>query len=186
MISAAGTKGRAPDTGNVTLPPTPSLYVPHRTVAGPEAAKRLPLRPIKHGLAELRDRSSEVWNRGAAQPPRSGRHPWTWLLRRVFHGCCQQPSSWPKGMVGDPSCAPVCAVRLHLPAPLPRTSYSSHLSSWRAARKREGLAGLQDKRPGSKPTKDAKDWQIEQQQKQIAKVENELRISEDSPDKRPL
>ena len=55
--------------------------------------------------------------------------------------------------------------------------YSSHLSNWRAARKREGLAGLQDKRPGPKPTKDAKDRQIEQQQKRIAKLEKELRIS---------
>ena len=55
--------------------------------------------------------------------------------------------------------------------------YSSHLSNWRAAREREGLAGLQDKRPGPKPAKDAKDRQIEQQQKRIAKLEKELRIS---------
>jgi len=55
--------------------------------------------------------------------------------------------------------------------------YSSHLSGWRAAREREGLAGLQDKRPGPKPTKDAKDRQIEQQQKRIAKLEKDLRIS---------
>lgn len=55
--------------------------------------------------------------------------------------------------------------------------YSSHLSTWRAARRREGLAGLQDKRPGPKPAKDAKDRQIEQQQKRIAKLEKELRIS---------
>jgi transposase-like protein len=55
--------------------------------------------------------------------------------------------------------------------------YSSHLSNWRAARKRHGLAGLQDQRPGPKPTKDAKDRQIEQQQKRIAKLEKELRIS---------
>ena len=55
--------------------------------------------------------------------------------------------------------------------------YSSHLSTWRSAREREGLAGLQDKRPGPKPTKDAKDRQIEQQQKRIAKLEKELRIS---------
>lgn len=55
--------------------------------------------------------------------------------------------------------------------------YSSHLSTWRAARKREGLAGLQDKRPGPKPAKDAKDRRIEQLEKQNAKLEKELRIS---------
>ena len=55
--------------------------------------------------------------------------------------------------------------------------YSSHLSNWRAAREREGLAGLQDKRPGPKPAKDAKDRQIEQLEKQNAKLQKELRIS---------
>jgi transposase-like protein len=55
--------------------------------------------------------------------------------------------------------------------------YSSHLSTWRSARQREGLAGLQDKRPGPKPSKDAKDRLIEQQDKRIARLEKELRIS---------
>ncbi len=55
--------------------------------------------------------------------------------------------------------------------------YSSHLSNWRAAREREGLAGLQDKRPGPKPTKDAKDREIERLEKRNARLEKELRIS---------
>jgi transposase-like protein len=55
--------------------------------------------------------------------------------------------------------------------------YSSHLSNWRAAREREGLAGLQDKRPGPKPAKDAKDREIERLEKRNAKLEKELRIS---------
>ena len=55
--------------------------------------------------------------------------------------------------------------------------YSSQLSTWRSAREREGLSGLQDKRPGPKPSKDAKDRLIEQQEKRIAKLEKELRIS---------
>lgn len=55
--------------------------------------------------------------------------------------------------------------------------YSSHLNTWRVARKREGLAGLQDKRPGPKPSKDAKDRLIEQLEKRNARLEKELRIS---------
>lgn len=55
--------------------------------------------------------------------------------------------------------------------------YSSQLSTWRSAREREGLSGLQDKRPGPKPSKDAKDRLIEQHEKRIAKLEKELRIS---------
>jgi len=55
--------------------------------------------------------------------------------------------------------------------------YSSQLSGWRAAHKREGQAGLQDKRPGPKPAKDAKDRVIEQLEKRNVKLEKELRIS---------
>jgi len=55
--------------------------------------------------------------------------------------------------------------------------YSSQLSGWRAARAREGLIGLQDKKPGPKPHKDAKDKGLEQRDKQIAKLEKELRIA---------
>jgi transposase len=55
--------------------------------------------------------------------------------------------------------------------------YSSHLSVWRAQRKQEGRAGLEAKRPGPRPSKDAKDRLIEQQNSRIAKLEKELRIS---------
>lgn len=55
--------------------------------------------------------------------------------------------------------------------------YSSHLTSWRALAKREGLAGLVTKRPGPKPRLDDKDRVIEKQQRQIAKLEKEVRIS---------
>ena len=74
--------------------------------------------------------------------------------------------------------ADACTKRGELGALLRREGiYSSHLSTWRAARKREGLAGLQDKKPGPKPTKDAKDRMIEQREKRNAKLEKELRIS---------
>lgn len=55
--------------------------------------------------------------------------------------------------------------------------YSSHLSAWRAAQEREGLAGLQAKSPGPKPKKDAKDRKIEALEKRNARLEKELRIS---------
>jgi len=54
--------------------------------------------------------------------------------------------------------------------------YSSQLSTWRAQHEQEGLSGLAGKRPGPKPTKDAKDRLIEQQEKRIAKLEKEQRI----------
>jgi transposase-like protein len=74
--------------------------------------------------------------------------------------------------------ADACTKRGELGALMRREGiYSSHLSTWRAARDREGLAGLQDKKPGPKPTKDAKDRVIEQQEKHIARLEKELRIS---------
>lgn len=74
--------------------------------------------------------------------------------------------------------ADACAERGEL-GKLLRTEgiYSSLLSSWRAARERDGLSGLQDKRPGPKPAKDAKDRRIEQLEKQNAKLQKELRIS---------
>lgn len=74
--------------------------------------------------------------------------------------------------------ADACTERGELGTLLRREGiYSSHLSGWRSAREREGLAGLQDKRPGPKPTKDAKDRLIEQQDRRIARLEKELRIS---------
>ena len=55
--------------------------------------------------------------------------------------------------------------------------YSSQLSDWRAQLMQEGRAGPEPKRPGPKPSKDAKDRLIEQQNARIAKLEKELRIS---------
>lgn len=55
--------------------------------------------------------------------------------------------------------------------------YSSQLSDWRAQLQQSGTAGLESKRPGPKPSKDAKDRVIEEQNKRIAKLEKELRIS---------
>ena len=55
--------------------------------------------------------------------------------------------------------------------------YSSHLSVWRAQRKQEGRFGLEAKRPGPKPSKDAKDRLIAELEKRNAKLEKELRIS---------
>lgn len=55
--------------------------------------------------------------------------------------------------------------------------YSSHLTNWREQLKREGVVGLAAKRPGPKPQRDDKDRLIEKQERQIAKLEKELRIS---------
>jgi len=56
--------------------------------------------------------------------------------------------------------------------------YSSHLSTWRAQRKQKGVEGLEPQKPGKKPTRDAKDRRIEQLEKEKAKLEKELRISQ--------
>lgn len=56
--------------------------------------------------------------------------------------------------------------------------YSSHLARWRAARDQRGAAGLASQRPGRKPSKDAKDRLIAQQQKRIEKLERESRIQQ--------
>ena len=71
-----------------------------------------------------------------------------------------------------------CTERGALGALLRREGlYSSQLSAWRAQREREGRAGLEPKRPGPKPSKDAKDRLIEQQNDRIERLEKELRIS---------
>ncbi len=54
--------------------------------------------------------------------------------------------------------------------------FSSHLSTWRAQRAKEGLLGLEPRKPGRRPTRDDKDRLIEKQQRQIARMEKELRI----------
>ena len=71
-----------------------------------------------------------------------------------------------------------CTERGQLAALLRREGiYSSHLTSWRVLARREGEAGLAAKKPGPKPTKDAKDKIIERLEKQKARLEKELRIS---------
>ena len=55
--------------------------------------------------------------------------------------------------------------------------YGSHLTAWRAQLAQSGRDGLEPKRRGPKPTKDAKDKLLAQQEKRIAKLEKELRIS---------
>jgi transposase-like protein len=55
--------------------------------------------------------------------------------------------------------------------------YSSQLATWRAQREQLGLEGLAGSKPGPKSTKDARDRTIESQEKRIAALEKELRIS---------
>jgi transposase-like protein len=55
--------------------------------------------------------------------------------------------------------------------------YSSQLGTWRTQREQQGLEGLAGSKPGPKATKDARDRTIESQQRRIAGLEKELRIS---------
>ena len=55
--------------------------------------------------------------------------------------------------------------------------YSSHLANWRAQREQQGLTGLEPRRPGPKPAKNAKDRRIEKLEREKARLEKELRIS---------
>lgn len=55
--------------------------------------------------------------------------------------------------------------------------YSSHLTNWRAQLKQKGEQGLEPRKPGRAPSRDAKDRRIEQLEKQTARLEKELRIS---------
>jgi transposase-like protein len=71
-----------------------------------------------------------------------------------------------------------CSERGQVGALLRREGlYSSQISDWRKQLEQGGRERLQAKRPGPKPSKDAKDKQIEQQLKRIAKLEKELCIS---------
>jgi len=56
--------------------------------------------------------------------------------------------------------------------------YSSHLSTWRTQLEREGVEGLKPKPAGRKPVKDAKDRKIEQLEREKAKLQRKLEISE--------
>lgn len=54
--------------------------------------------------------------------------------------------------------------------------YSSQLASWRAQRAQQGAGGLAPKKPGRKPTKDAKDRRIAQLEREKARLERETQI----------
>jgi len=74
--------------------------------------------------------------------------------------------------------ADACSSRGELAALLRREGlYSSHLSNWRAQLARDGDRGLEPKRAGRKPAKDAKDRRIEQLERRNAKLERKLEIS---------
>ncbi len=74
--------------------------------------------------------------------------------------------------------ADACSERGQLSELLRREGiYSSHLSLWRAQRTQLGLLGLQTKRPGPKPRKDAQDKLIEQLHKRVEKLARELRLT---------
>jgi transposase len=73
--------------------------------------------------------------------------------------------------------AEACTERGQLAELLRREGlYSSQLANWRVQRTQNGQAGLVAKKPGPKPTKDAKDRVIEQQARRIAKLQKENRI----------
>jgi transposase len=56
--------------------------------------------------------------------------------------------------------------------------YSSQLAIWRAQLERDGQSGLEGKKPGRKPLKDAKERRIEQLESDKAKLERKLLIAE--------
>src|SRR5262245_24739440 len=75
--------------------------------------------------------------------------------------------------------AETCTERGNLSALLRRERlYSSQLAIWRAQLEREGRRGLEGKKPGRKPLKDAKERRIEQLETEKAKLERKLLIAE--------
>jgi transposase-like protein len=72
-----------------------------------------------------------------------------------------------------------CTERGELSALLRRERlYSSQLAIWRAQLEQEGQSGLEAKKPGRKPLKDAKDRRIEQLEGDKSKLERKLLIAE--------
>jgi transposase len=55
--------------------------------------------------------------------------------------------------------------------------HSSHLHNWRVRMRQSGLAGLVNKQPGAKPSKDARDRIIEQLAAKNARLDRELQIA---------
>lgn len=75
--------------------------------------------------------------------------------------------------------ADTCTERGELSALLRRERlYSSQLATWRVQLEHEGQSGLESKKPGRKPLKDAKDRRIEQLQGEKVKLERKLLIAE--------
>ena len=75
--------------------------------------------------------------------------------------------------------ADTCTERGELSALLRRERlYSSQLATWRVQLEHEGQSGLESKKPGRKPLKDAKDRRIEQLQGDKVKLERKLLIAE--------
>ena len=75
--------------------------------------------------------------------------------------------------------ADACSERGQLSALLRRERlYGSQLATWRAQLEQEGRHGLEAKKPGRKPLKDAKDRRIEQLEHDKSKLERKLLIAE--------
>ena len=71
-----------------------------------------------------------------------------------------------------------CTERGELAALLRRKGiYSSQLSQWKKQMEARGEKGLAPQKPGRKPTKDAKDREIEKLKKRTAKLEKELDLA---------
>ncbi len=72
-----------------------------------------------------------------------------------------------------------CSERGQLAALLRRERlYSSQLATWRAQLEHEGRSGLEAKKPGRRPLKDAKDRRIEELERTKSKLERKLLIAE--------
>jgi transposase len=75
--------------------------------------------------------------------------------------------------------AEACSERGQLSALLRRERlYSSQLATWRAQLEQDGHGGLEGKKPGRKPLKDAKDRRIEQLESDKNKLERKLLIAQ--------
>jgi transposase len=75
--------------------------------------------------------------------------------------------------------AEACSERGQLSALLRRERlYSSQLATWRGQLEQEGQFGLEAKKSGRKPLKDARDRRIEQLESDKSKLERKLLIAE--------
>lgn len=75
--------------------------------------------------------------------------------------------------------AAACTERGEVEALLRREGiYSSHLSGWRKAIEEHGVRGIETRRPGRKPSRDAKDARIEALEKKAARLERDLEVAQ--------